>query len=198
MSTRRAHSQAPLSQERFMCSSEFAELRGISGMAVAKRCALLVSPAKQQLLWWIQAMSLSNRGLELLVADLLSAFPERLGTFSMHKFGITAGKIYKPSEVSEIRCELELPNAFQMMVRADRAANEESVSARELQAQCRSMALGESDSGSNGSIGKLPLEEFLVELCIDPRLYIELTEGAVSAARRGRDPAEDEICERIG
>src|ERR1035438_6510098 len=101
MSTRRAHSQAPLSQERFMCSSEFAELRGISGMAVAKRCALLVSPAKQQLLWWIQAMSLSKHGLKRLVADLLSAFPERLGTFSVPKFGLTAGEGLQPAEGTE-------------------------------------------------------------------------------------------------
>jgi DNA transposition AAA+ family ATPase len=176
-----------------MCSSEYAELRGISGMAVAKRCALLVSPAKQQLLWWIQAMSLSKHGLKRLVADLLSAFPERLGTFSMHKFGITAGKSYKPSEVSEIRCELEPPNVYQTLSRIDGAANEESFSARELQAQCRSMALGESDSGSNGSIGKLPLEEFLVELCIDPGIYIELNEP--ESAARGIDPAEAEIRE---
>jgi hypothetical protein len=54
MSTRRADPNAPLSQERFMCSSELAELRGISGRAVAKRCALLVSPVKRQLLWFIQ------------------------------------------------------------------------------------------------------------------------------------------------
>ena len=106
MTTRERRPNSPVSQERFMCSSEYAELRGISGMAVAKRCALLVSPAKRQLLWFIQAMSLSEHGLKRMVADLLNLFPERLGTFSMHKFGITAGKTYKPAEVSAIRCEL--------------------------------------------------------------------------------------------
>src|SRR5664279_4030649 len=94
MSSRRAHSQAPLSQERFMCSSDFAELRGISGVAVSKRCAMLVSPAKRQLVWWIQGKSLSKHGLKRLVSDFLSAFPERFGTPLMHKFGITESKIY--------------------------------------------------------------------------------------------------------
>ena len=46
MSTRRADPNAPLSQERYMSSPEFAELRAISGTAVAKRCALLVSPGR--------------------------------------------------------------------------------------------------------------------------------------------------------
>ena len=36
MSTRRANPNAPLSQERYMSSPEFAELRAISGTAVAK------------------------------------------------------------------------------------------------------------------------------------------------------------------
>src|ERR1039458_7534347 len=99
MSTRRGHPNAPLSQERFMCSSEFAELRGINGRAVANRCALLVSPAKRQLLWWIQATSLSRHGLKRLAADLLNTFPARLSTYSMRRFGITAGKVYKPAEV---------------------------------------------------------------------------------------------------
>jgi hypothetical protein len=49
-STRRADPNAPLSQERYMSSPEFAGLQGISGTAVAKRCGLLVSPDKQQLL----------------------------------------------------------------------------------------------------------------------------------------------------
>src|ERR1035441_9861283 len=146
MTTRRAHSQAPLSQERFMCSSEFAELRGISGMAVAKRCALLVSPAKQQLLWWIQAMSLSRHGLKRLVADLLSAFPERLSTGSMRRFGVTAGKVYKPAEVRELVAELRRRSVFEMI---DGIVNKDSVPATQFQAECKSMALGVSDSGTD-------------------------------------------------
>src|ERR1035438_8319499 len=174
MSTRRAHPQALLSQDRFMCSAEFAELRGISGRAVAKRCALLVSPAKQQLLWWIQAMSLSRHGLKRLVADLLNTFPERLSTHSMRRFGVTPGKVYKPAEVSEIRRELS-PDIFAMIHgTTNGTASKDSISAMEFEAECRRMALEVSDSGTNGSLPRLALEEFLVELCIDPGIYIEL------------------------
>src|ERR1039458_1071725 len=77
-STRRADPNAPLSQERYMSSPEFAGLQGISGTAVAKRCALLVSPAKRQLLWFIQGMSLAEGGLKQFARELLKMFPERL------------------------------------------------------------------------------------------------------------------------
>jgi hypothetical protein len=50
MSTRRANPNAPLSQKKYTSSPEFAGLQGIIGTAVAKRCALLMSPVKRQLL----------------------------------------------------------------------------------------------------------------------------------------------------
>src|ERR1022692_2129041 len=77
-STRRADPNAPLSQERYMSSPEFAGLQGISGTAVAKRCALLISPVKRQLLWFIQGMSLADGGLKKLARELLKMFPERI------------------------------------------------------------------------------------------------------------------------
>ena len=61
-----------------MSSPEFAELRAISGTAVAKRCALLVSPAKRQLLWFIQGMSLAEGGLRNSRGELVKMFPKRL------------------------------------------------------------------------------------------------------------------------
>src|ERR1035441_10944020 len=78
MSTRRADPNAPLSQERYMSSPEFAELQGISGTAVAKRCALLLPSAKRQLIWFIQGISLAEGGLKKLVRELLKMFPERI------------------------------------------------------------------------------------------------------------------------
>ena len=78
MSTRRADPNAPLSHERYMSSPEFAELRAISGTAVAKRCALLLSPGKRQLLWFIQGMSLAEGGLRKFARELLKMFPDRL------------------------------------------------------------------------------------------------------------------------
>jgi hypothetical protein len=78
MSTRRVDPNAPLSQEKYMSSPDFAGLQGISGTAVAKRCALLVSPIKRQLLWFIQGMSLAEGGLKKFARELLKMFPERI------------------------------------------------------------------------------------------------------------------------
>ena len=103
MSTRREQPTAQLLQERFMCSSEFAELRGISGMAVAKRCALLVSPAKRQLLWFIQGLSVLQGGCNTLAREILKLFPDRVGTHTMHEIGVRKGQHYTGREAFVIR-----------------------------------------------------------------------------------------------
>src|SRR5674476_1444078 len=107
MSTRRAQPQASVSQDRFMCSSEIAELRGISGMAVAKRCALLVSPAKRQLLWFIQGLSVLQGGCNTLAGELLKMFPDRVGTPMMHKLGMRKNQCYTWEQAGEIEAELD-------------------------------------------------------------------------------------------
>jgi hypothetical protein len=76
-STRRSAADAPLSYERYMSSPEFDDLRAISGTAVAKRCALLVTPAKRELLWFVQGLSLLQGGLNSLAEGLLKMFPDR-------------------------------------------------------------------------------------------------------------------------
>src|ERR1035441_1317858 len=106
MSTRRADPNAPLSQEKYMSSPEFAGLQGISGTAVAKRCALLVSPAKRQLLWFIQGLSLLKGGCKTLASELQKMFPERVGTHNMHKLGMAKGQRYTGREVTEIEMYL--------------------------------------------------------------------------------------------
>ena len=107
MSTRRGHPNAPLSQERFMCSSEFAELRGISGRAVAKRCALLASPAKRQLLWFIQGLSVLQGGSNALAGELLKMFPDHVGTPTMHKLGMRKNQRFTGREAEEINIDLD-------------------------------------------------------------------------------------------
>jgi DNA transposition AAA+ family ATPase len=88
-----------------MSSPEFAGLQGISGTAVAKRCALLASPVKRQLLWFIQGLSLLEGGCKTLAIELLKMFPERVGTHRMHELGMAKNQRYTGQEAVAIKDE---------------------------------------------------------------------------------------------
>ncbi len=75
--TRKAEMGRPLNYDLYMDRPELAELEGISATAVARRCALLVSAARRQLLWFIQGMSLREGGLRRFARELADAFPDR-------------------------------------------------------------------------------------------------------------------------
>ena len=62
-STRRAAVGSPLSYERYMSSSEFVDLRGVPGTAVAAKTQLYRNPRKRSLLFFIQSLSLKEGGL---------------------------------------------------------------------------------------------------------------------------------------
>ena len=142
MSTRRADPNAPLSQERYMSSPEFAELRGVSATAVAARCAMLVSAEKRQLLWFIQGVSLQPGGLKRMAKELVQMFPER--------------------------CDGE-----------DMALGRASVS----------YPLGSDRFQSR----RLPLEEFLIDLCINPRRQISLKGENEEIGAMEADRVKDEL-----
>ena len=78
MSTRRQNFSGPISQERYMSSAEFSELRGISGVAVSARAAVLLSAAKRDLVWFIQGLSLADGGLRHVAKELVEMFPDRI------------------------------------------------------------------------------------------------------------------------
>jgi hypothetical protein len=161
MSTRRADPNAPLSQEKYMSSPEFAGLQGISGTAVAKRCALLLSPAKRQLLWFIQVLSLTEGGLKKLATELVNMFPERIDPRS---FG------YKYFD------------------------NESAPSAEALMQKCHDVALSRRKRKS-WSHEPFSIEEFLIDLCINPRLKIALKGEEVESSEFDVDLARDEFPE---
>jgi hypothetical protein len=121
-----------------MSSPEFAELHGISGTAAAKRCGLLMSPLKRQLLWFIQGISLQPGGLKRMVRELLEMFPTR--------------------------CR-----------RKDLA----------LGTGARSFCWNDYERLHSKT---LPLEEFLIDLCINPRRQIQLSgeDGEVAAMEADR------------
>ncbi len=110
--TRHAEADAPLSQERYMSSPEYAALRGLSGTAVSAKAALVNDPRASSLLFLLQALSLRSGGLKKVKDDVLAMFPERIGTPLMHKFGMKPGQIYTAEQVRRARCEVERGTPF--------------------------------------------------------------------------------------
>jgi hypothetical protein len=94
-----------LRQERWASSEEFE--RGLMGNLVARRCSALAEPEGRQLVYFLQSLSHREGGLEKVAAELLAAFPERIGTASMHRFGMKPGQVYSASQVRAIREEIE-------------------------------------------------------------------------------------------
>jgi hypothetical protein len=144
-----------------MSSPEFAELRAISGTAVARRCALLLSPGKRQLLWFVQGMSLAEGGLRKLARELLQMFPDRLILLSRRDVDWETGE-------------------------SEKLTREE----------CIQLALGRWPWPEDEEHPDLPsLEEFLTDLCINPRLRIRLKSGGVETSEFDVDLAKDEFPE---
>ncbi len=161
MSTRRADPNAPLSQERYMSSPEFADLRVISGTAVAKRCALLLSHGKRELLWFIQGMSLADGGLRKFARELIKMFPDRLILPSRRDVDWKSGE-------------------------------SEKITRKE----CIQLALGRWQWPEHGKHPDLPsMEEFFVDLCINPKLRIRLKSGGIETSEMDVDLAKDEFPE---
>jgi hypothetical protein len=83
MSTRKADPNAPLSQERYMSSPEYAALRGVSAVAVAARAAVILHAEKRRLVWFLQGMSIADGGLRKVAEDLIAMFPDRIDKDSL-------------------------------------------------------------------------------------------------------------------
>jgi len=129
MSTRRQERPGPLSQNRYMSSAEFAELHGISGVAVSARAAVLLHAVKRDLIWFIQGLSIADGGLKRVARELVEMFPKRL-----------------------IGDGLEL-------------------ALRQHSNHASGVARLDDDGYLYGHCTDLSLEEFLVDLCINPRIH---------------------------
>jgi hypothetical protein len=151
--TRYAPENSPLSQERYLSSPEFAELRGISGNAVTAKASILSSHRQRSLLYFLQAMSLEHGGLPEFVRRLLETFPERIGTPTMHKVGMRDGQLYKAGDLESIQMESGDYEADSMA----EPTRPKAAPASRFVDYCRDRALAE-------------LAKFIVELCINPTL----------------------------
>ena len=176
--TRHALPHAPLSQERYMSSPEYAELRGISGNAVTTKAALLGHPAKRSLLFFLQAMSLKPGGLKTFCREFLEMFPERIGTPTLHRVGIKPGKIYDAETASAIESELYL-DRWEHPLAGDLETKPKT--SNELLAQCRQ------------ELSKL--EGFIIELCINPKLYFAAPGETEAAANLEKIIVEERFVE---
>ena len=114
MSTRKttAPDNSPLSQERYMSSPEYAELRGLSGTAVAPRAAIVDDSVIRRLIWFLQSRSIEAGGLKRAAREIIEQNPDRIGTTSMHKFGMKPGQIYRAEQVRKVRAELPSKSRF--------------------------------------------------------------------------------------
>ncbi|MDB6022758.1 MAG: hypothetical protein JWQ04_2615 [Pedosphaera sp.] len=165
--TRTAPAGAPISQERYLSSPEYAELRGISGNAVTTKAALLAHPDKRSLLFFLQAMSIKPGGLKTLCRDFLQMFSSRIGTATMHSAGMKPGKIYDVKTTATIEAELDETGCGHWLREREKPAARKTV--EEFLADCRQKLAR--------------LEGFIIELCINPKLYFAApgeTEDAAS------------------
>ncbi len=160
-STRRVQPGERRVQNGWASASEFDELRGLNGNAVAFKAALFDDPKKQQLLYFLQALSLREGGIKRIARELLEMFPERIGTPKMVEIGCRPGKRLTQAERDEIDEELHSTSAvWDILHRKGDPEREHCKStAEDFCKECRSLA----DSN---------LDEFIERLCCDPKLPV--------------------------
>lgn len=161
---------------RYIASAELADLRGVSAVPVAYRAAALLSAAKRDFIWWLQGESLVDGGFRRLGRELLDQFPERIGTKNMHKAKVQPGKLYSAN------LQPAGADGFLCSYAKDAGSEPQKLSGDELLAQCRREALTYSDRKRESWQAPVPLrdlsiEEFLVELCINPKVVFSLTQN---------------------
>jgi hypothetical protein len=103
-STRRTNTPEIFRQERFASSPEFE--RGLMANIVARRCTVLERAEDRELVWSLQLLSHRAGGIKKFAADLMAAFPDKLASNSMRKFGMKPGQIYSADQVRIVRDEI--------------------------------------------------------------------------------------------
>src|ERR1051326_624818 len=97
VSSTRTATDGILHQERY-CSAPELQGEGINGLAAAKRIRIIDDGSVREILWFIQSQSLQTRGLQRLCDELISAFPERVGTPMLRKLAISKRRTIRSEE----------------------------------------------------------------------------------------------------
>jgi len=162
-STRHVQTGARRTQNGWASALEFEDLRGLNGNAVAFKAALLDDPKKQQLLYFLQALSLRDGGIKRIARELLEMFPERIGTPTMIKIGCRPGKRLTQARrdaIAEELHELDTDSTWSLLHRTSNPEREHcQATAAHFCDQCQT--LSERD-----------LDRFIERLCCDPSLAV--------------------------
>lgn len=181
-STRQVQAGERRRQNGWASAVEYDCLRGIDGTAVALKAALQDSPEKSELLYFLQALSLRDGGVNRIVAELLETFPARLGSLTMHKIGCKPGKRLSADQSDAISCELlntEAMRAANLFTRTAGGCSEfyAGVEAKDVRTadewieKCRELA----EAG---------LPDFIEELCCNPKIEIARQSESKSSYQR--------------
>lgn len=107
------HSNSGPRQHGLASDPIYVAAQGIQGTTVTKKAGILSNPQARELVFFLQALSLPRLagspnpgGLKRHARDFLKAFPGRVGTPSMHRFGMKPGQIYNADQVRAVRSEL--------------------------------------------------------------------------------------------
>jgi DNA transposition AAA+ family ATPase len=190
-STRHAEDEAPLSQERYMSSPEYRELRGISGNAVAAKAALLGHPAKRSLLFFLQALSLQPGGLQKFTREFLAMFADRIGTPTMHRVGMKPGQKYDWQTARAVENELCEGSDELLAARLDKLDGPKARPINDEPRSKKSRPVEELLDKCHGQLAKLP--GFIIELCINPRLRFAVPGETEAAMERERITLEEQF-----
>lgn len=114
MQTRRQTAeQKQFRPDAFASSVEFD--RGLLGNQVAACCQRLSDPEEITITWWLQQVSWRVGGMQRFATDFLEANRARIGTQSMHKFGMMKGQVYNADQVRVVRAEMGRDDQFPLL-----------------------------------------------------------------------------------
>lgn len=181
--TRKAPDNMPLSQERYMSSPEYAELRGLSGNAVAQKAAYLEHPRKKSLLFWLQAMSLRPGGLPKLAREFLQHFEDRIGTPTMLSNKVRGEQRYPAKLARQI--DAEMFEEIQSIEDCDWDGSDKAERVKVIVERTHAQWLAECRPHCETVVA------FLFELAINPKVQIRLPGEAQHDMNRERQALKD-------
>jgi len=165
-STRRVNDGQRRKQNGWASATEFDELRGLNGTAVALKAELFDDAKTKELLYFLQGVSLLPGGVRRIASELIEMFPERIGSPTMIKIGCKPGKRLTQEERAAIDEELNHSDTTWAILRRDVDSDTREL-CQTSAADFLNVCLGRAEKG---------LETFIERVCCDPSVAL-LNEG---------------------
>ena len=168
-----------------MNNAEFDSVRGVCAVVASIRAKHLLSAAKRDFVMYLQGRSLREGGFRRMAREVVKMFPERLGTPDMRDAGVVAGKTYPADLKDAVEIHLGIKSPYDYLDGDAPREGSSPCDCESLRDLCRRAAFGqnqtrsgckpsENDSQGRKRFERLPLENFLVELCTNPKLNFDL------------------------